>query len=236
VPRLATVLPPGVELRQGQTGDEHFIMSAGRHDEYLLVHGPKTVTASSDLKVALEVLGQAIREHVAGNAPEHVFVHAGAVGYNGRAILIPGMSFSGKTTLVAELVRAGATYYSDEYAVIDEEGLVHPYAKPLSMRNGASYDQTDHAVEAFGGTAGTEPLPVGLIVVSWFGQGVQWTPRQLSTGDAVLAVLANAIAAPDRPNEPLASVTKAVRGAVTLEGPRGEAAGVARELLNTLSA
>ena len=38
----------------------------------------------------------------------------------GRAIVIPGRTFSGKSTLVAELVRAGATYYSDEYAVEDE--------------------------------------------------------------------------------------------------------------------
>jgi hypothetical protein len=35
------------------------------------------------------------------------------------------LSYSGKTTLVSELIRAGATYYSDEYAVIDERGRVH---------------------------------------------------------------------------------------------------------------
>jgi uridine kinase len=41
-------------------------------------------------------------------------------------IAIPGRSFSGKTSLVTALVRAGAVYYSDEFAVIDRDGLVRP--------------------------------------------------------------------------------------------------------------
>src|SRR5882724_8587214 len=71
---------------------------------------------------------------VAEYAPRRVFVHAGVAGWQGRAIVIPGMSFSGKSTLVAELLRAGATYYSDEYAVIDERGRVHPYTRDLRIR------------------------------------------------------------------------------------------------------
>ena len=72
---------------------------------------------------------------VAEHAPRLVFVHAGVVGWNGQAIVIPGLSHSGKTTLVHQLVRAGATYYSDEYAVLDARGRVHPYPRPLGMRS-----------------------------------------------------------------------------------------------------
>ena len=57
-----------------------------------------------------------------------VFIHAGAVGWRGKAIVFPGNSFFGKTTLVAELVRRGAAYLSDEYAILDENGVVHPFA------------------------------------------------------------------------------------------------------------
>ena len=96
---------------------------------------------------------------------------------------------------MAELVRAGATYYSDEYAVIDEDGLLHPYAKPLAIRRAASYEQTDHDVSSFGGTAGVEPIPVNLIVLSWFERGAEWNPQRLSTGEAVVAVLANTVPA-----------------------------------------
>ena len=68
---------------------------------------------------------------------------------------LPGHSFSGKSTLVAALVRAGAVYYSDEFAVLDPDGFVHPYAKALSL-------DVARQVEELGGVAGDEPLPARL--------------------------------------------------------------------------
>ena len=67
--------------------------------------------------------------------------------------MLPAPSFGGKTTLVAALVRAGAIYYSDEFAVLDEQGFVHPYAKPLSIR-GADNWQVNHSVASLGGVVG----------------------------------------------------------------------------------
>src|SRR2546423_14565818 len=118
---------------------------------------------------------------VAEYAPRRVFVHAGVVGFKGRAILIPGMSFSGKSTLVAELLRAGATYYSDEYAVIDERGRVHPYPRPLQIREGEMSKQKKYRVEEFGGRSGQRPLPIGLVVISRYRHAARWRPRSLST-------------------------------------------------------
>src|SRR3954468_18151763 len=51
---------------------------------------------------------------VAALLPQRVFVHGGVVGWGGGSSVLPGASFSGKTTLVAELVRPGAASYSDE--------------------------------------------------------------------------------------------------------------------------
>ncbi|WP_157871812.1 hypothetical protein [Gloeothece verrucosa] len=97
---------------------------------------------------------------------DKLFVHAGVVGWRGRAIVIPGRSFSGKTTLAAALVKAGAIYYSDEYAVIDRDGLVHPYPRPLCIREGVGEQikRRKCSVEELGGQAGTDPIPVGLVV------------------------------------------------------------------------
>src|SRR5258708_16040074 len=74
----------------------------------------------------LEAFESHVQLTVAEHAPRRIFVHAGVVGWKDRAILIPGLSQSGKTTLVDQLIRAGATYYSDEYAVLDERGRDHP--------------------------------------------------------------------------------------------------------------
>jgi hypothetical protein len=233
VPRLDAILPPGSTVREPRDGDNHFILNTRAHSGYRLTYGAESFPAGADLKIALEVVGQRIREQIAQHAPHHTFVHAGVVGHNGRAILLPGLSFSGKTTLVSELVRAGATYYSDEYAVLDEDGRVHPYAKPLAIRNGG-YEQTEHDVTVFGGTQGVEPIPIGLVALCWYEIGATWAPRQLSAGEAVLAVLANTFSTPDHPDQALPAVTKAVSGAVTLEGTRGDAADCARELLRAL--
>ena len=83
--------------------------------------------------------------------------------HEGRAILLPGPTHAGKSTLVAELVRRGAPYFSDEYALIDADGRVHPYPRPLLLRDGSGYDQPRLATE-LGGMVAHEPLPAGLIV------------------------------------------------------------------------
>ncbi len=70
------------------------------------------------------------------------------------------MSFSGKTTLVRALVDAGAVYYSDEFAALDETGRVIPYARRLTFV-APTRAQTIYSVEQLGGVAGVEPLRVG---------------------------------------------------------------------------
>src|SRR5512144_1671386 len=160
LPRTRTILPPGSQEKEPAEDDERFLLLPHQNKVYSVLQGTDAVSGSADLQIALEVLDARLRAHIALQAPDHIFVHAGVVGYAGRAIVIPGLSFSGKTTLVTELVRVGATYYSDEFAVLDDAGLVHPYPKPLSIRSGG-ISQVDHAVEAIGGTAGVEPLPIG---------------------------------------------------------------------------
>src|SRR5918993_5932930 len=114
---------------------------------------------SLDLDDVFTAFESNIRLYVAEFAKDRVFVHAGVVGWNGQAIVVPGRSYSGKSTLIAELVRASATYYSDEYAVLDGRGRVHPYPRPLQIREDESAKQKKYPVEAFGGQAGTKPLP-----------------------------------------------------------------------------
>src|SRR6266849_5894476 len=80
------------------------------------------IARSRKFDEVLEAFESHVQLTVAEYAPRRIFVHAGVVGWKDRAILIPGMSYSGKTTLVDQLIRAGATYYSDEYAVVDPGG------------------------------------------------------------------------------------------------------------------
>jgi hypothetical protein len=69
-----------------------------------------------------------------------VVCHAGGVVHEGVGVVLPAHMESGKSTLTAGLVRAGAAYLSDE-AVAFTRGtaVMHAYAKPLSIDPGAWY-------------------------------------------------------------------------------------------------
>jgi hypothetical protein len=190
---------------------------------------------SPNLSTVLGVLEQHLQLYVAEMSPTRIFVHCGVVGWKGRAILLPGRSHAGKTTLVVELVRAGATYYSDEYAVLDRQGRVHPYARALRIRDSTGSTVERRAVEALGGRAGRKPLPVGLVVASSFRIGAAWRPRKLSPGRGVLELLSNTVPARQQPHAVLTTLHYIVAHAPVLKGVRGEADAVAPLVLALLN-
>jgi hypothetical protein len=169
---------------------------------------------------------------VAQLSTRYVFVHAGVVGWNGHAIVIPGRSHSGKTTLVKQLIQAGATYYSDEYAVLDSRGRVHPYARKLGLRDTNVAISKRVRAEDLGALTGTKPLRIGLVVSTNFHDAARWRPRQLSRGQAMLEMLANTVSARTQPEIALPVLRRALEQARALKGRRGEAAEVTHSLLN----
>lgn len=181
------------------------------------------VMGSLDRRLALGILDAELRMYIALNAPEHIFVHAGVVGVGERAIVLPGRSFAGKTTLVAALVRARAEYWSDEYAVLDADGLVHPYPKPLSVRIDSTRVTEERTVERLGGRAGDRPLPVALIAFTSYRPGVDFAPRPCTAGEGAIKLLEHSVAARSRPEQVLAAARRAATGASVLEGDRGDA-------------
>jgi hypothetical protein len=200
-------------------------------DGFYLTVGDEIVAEHANLQSALEQLTRALMVHVANYAPDRVFVHAGVVGWQGHALVLPGTSFAGKTTLVAELVRAGATYYSDEYAVLDEHGLVHPYARDLQMRQPGSPEQTAFTVKRLNGSVGTSPLPVAHVAFAEYTESGQWSPQPVSSGMAVLEMLRHAIPVQRTPVRVMATLAKMMETASAVRSERGEASETARALL-----
>jgi hypothetical protein len=198
---------------------------------YRINHANEMVAHGDDLQDILDLLAFLLQIHVAEMADDWVFLHAGVVAWNGRAIVLPGRSYAGKTTLVRELVRAGAVYYSDEYAVLDGEGWVHPFTRSLAIR-GETPRQVYYPVETLGGTAGTEPIPVGLVVLSTYRRGARWRPERLSPAQGMLALLNHAVPARRRPAAVLDTLNKVVAGAPVIRIVRGQARNVALRLLD----
>jgi hypothetical protein len=184
---------------------------------------------------ALMMLEMQLAAHIAISSLDYVAIHAGVVADGDRAIVLPGISFSGKTTLTRALVEAGAVYYSDEYAMLDDRGRVHPYARQLSFRP-PDGRPVELSVEELGGVAGTEPLPVGLVVITRYRPDGVWDPRELTPGAGALAMMEHAVPAEVRPEQTMRVLRETVSGALLLEGERGEASDLATALLQTLRA
>jgi hypothetical protein len=203
---------------------------------HLLYAGATRLARTLEFDEVVGELESALQLFVAEWALRRVFVHAGVVGWKGQALILPGRSFTGKSTLVAALLRAGATYYSDEFAVLDARGRVHPYARPLSLRQPDGVAPRRCSAAAFGAEVGTEPLPVGLVALTEYEAGQRWRPRALSPGRAVLALLTQTVPARRQPERALATLQRVVTGARVVKGGRGEADEVAAALLEQLAA
>ncbi len=164
---------------------------------------------------------------------ERVFIHAGVVALSDCLILIPGAGFSGKTTLTAELVKAGADYYSDDFAVLDKNGLVHPFPKPLSIRQSSTNlsEQTDYEVEHFGGRQAVKPLAVSLVILTQYESGASWLPQSLSPGHGLLEILKHANNSLRHPQFVLQVLQKVVTQARIIQSKRGEAETTALAIL-----
>lgn len=197
----------------------------------ILYKGWERVARSLDIREILTALTSELHFSVAVHARRMLFVHAGVVGWNNQAIVIPGSTMSGKTTLVQSLVQAGATYYSDEYAVFDPQGRVHPYPKPLSIRTEGGKHPELHTAESLGGKVGHKPLHVGMVVVSQYHPDSIWLPNVLSPGQAALALLSNTVVARAKPDLALSIFRRVVPNVLTLQGKRGAAEKTALDLL-----
>ncbi|HLU37014.1 MAG TPA: hypothetical protein VKZ61_14710 [Thermomicrobiales bacterium] len=158
--------------------------------------------------------------YVAEFATPYLFVHAGVVAWNGTAILLPGRSFAGKSTLVTSLVQAGATYYSDEYAVLDDEGRVWPYRRRVSLRNGPH--GLARRLDLARDDAPCEPLPVSLIALLQYTPGGSWHVERRTPGEAIMRLVDQTVAVRRRPADTLAYLGKAIEHATVIEGTRGE--------------
>ncbi|MEI7687596.1 MAG: hypothetical protein WCL32_21520 [Planctomycetota bacterium] len=197
-------------------------------DSASLFRGKRPIVRRQTLGNALIVLGRDMEIAAAVRNRQYIVVHAGVVGWRGRAIAIPGRSFTGKSSLTAALCEAGATYYSDEYALFDAAGLIHPFPRPIHLRLPAA--ARFHA-PIHNPVTVLEPLPLGVACISRYREGKVWQPRPLSPGQAALDFLGNSFAARHHPEKILPVLQRALAGALIWRSVRGEADMAARAIL-----
>ena len=236
VPLLLAALPPGYRRGLSDSAAQRGWRVSSAPDGSLQAFADGGVLVTHpDVAFVLEAVLSDIQLWVAEHSPERVFVHAGCVAFEGRALVLPGRTMTGKSTLVSALVGAGATYLSDEYALMDDDGFVWPYARPLSLRSGSQPRMQPLEVSDVVAVPPQGRLPVGMICALRYDPAAGWAVDELSQGEAVLSLIDNSVAARGRPEAVLSSLVAATEDVVAIKGTRDRAEVAAQRLLERAS-
>ncbi|MFN2201561.1 MAG: hypothetical protein ACK2UO_10155 [Caldilineaceae bacterium] len=226
--RVALLLPPLSNVCDAEELDSVYYISeelAGSGESpatYTLFRGSTRLYRGKQIETALARFEDIIFNEVGFWAhDDYLFVHAGVVAIGDKAVILPGESGSGKSTLVSALLDGGATYYSDDMAVFDRDGLVIPYPKPLALRTTESLAKRNVALKAE--QIGDRPIAVALVLATKFDPNVKvWSPQQLRGAAAAMVLLRNALAARRLPIPLIDRFRQSLTGALIFEGVRGE--------------
>jgi hypothetical protein len=160
-----------------------------------------------------------------------VAIHAAMLVHDGRAIVVPGPSHAGKTTLALAAIDAGIAVTSDEYALFDlATGLVHGWPRPLRIRRGEGRIERQALPPS-----GDEPVPVGMVAAIRFDPaGRPIAP--ISRSDAAIAVLENCVCGASRPTDAFDAAIRITAEALAVAGSHTDAARAIEQLLAMFSA
>lgn len=186
-----------------------------------------------------------VNRRIFARRPELVVCHAGALVFDGKAVVIAGPSRAGKSTLTLSLLLAvrGQRMLSDEFALFNiGNGTVEAFPRLLSARPGTrrflglsvlhlewdAFDPTGIFVEGW-----AEQAPIGEVFVL-AGRDDYTRVRKLGDAEAMLALLPNVMGA-ERGLAILDRVEAALKGVSVYElvaGPPQEAAAAVLEIVS----
>lgn len=231
--RLPGLFLPGSVPTDFASLDFEYSLEAEHEPEHYGAYcGSQALARRASLEGAITSISSSVQHTVAQHSREHLFLHAGVIGWRGKAVLFPGGTCSGKSTLVRALIRAGAVYFSDEFARIDAQGLVHPFARPLSIRS--SEGRIAVSAEQEGAEIAFEPCRAGAIVITHYRADGAWSPSRISRGQASLELLRNTVAVRSDPAKAIRYMSMLAGAATAIRSARGEAEANAPAILRTL--
>jgi hypothetical protein len=233
---LDRLILPGLQRQPAKEQKAGVSVRLSACPEGYAVHADgKLLGTAPDMRHAAVLVQAGIDDAVIEGMRGHVAVHAGVVALDGAAALVTGPSHAGKSTLVAELVSRGATYFSDEFALIDANGLAHPYPRALMLRDGTPSQRAVPATD-LGGVVGTGPAPVKLILQLVYESGASWSARPVPQSEGLMMLLENTRHILEEKPHLFGWLGAAVRKAACFRGVRGQAPEAAGRILELLRA
>lgn len=153
------------------------------------------------------ITSKVISEH----AGTHLMFHAtGLADASGRVAALVGRSGSGKTTAAIQLGRETFSYVTDETVVVQSDGSVLPFPRPLAVAERGSTKKRVHSPDELGLRDFEGPLHLARVLVLDRQEEAPADPRfeevDLLSGISELIPQMSALAAMDRPLQRLADL------------------------------
>jgi hypothetical protein len=228
------VLPslPGIDP---ELPAKEIVVRVFRNEEGFQLECDGTAGSARDVRALVVETVRLLDEAVVKHLTNLTAVHAGVVELGGRALLLPGETKAGKSALVAELLRRGAVYFSDEYALIDTHGQAHPYPRPLLLRN-AGPEQIPSLPEEWNASVGRAPVPVGWILALQYDPASSWHVTAVPQSEALLILLRNTPHALIESPRIVAALQRVCARAACYAGSRGGVADAVENILRLVEA
>lgn len=187
--------PPDVDARVTTCADGFEILVAGR----------ERVLAADPIQ-AVRALNHELMHAIMRRRPDLLFVHAGVVAWDERAIVLPGVSRAGKSTLVLALLAAGARFLSDELLVWDAaNGVARAFPRAPKLRDecvayfpalldacAGEGEGRFVPIEALGSTVVESAVPIAIVEPRWEAHRSDRLER-ITAAAAVLRLAASAL-------------------------------------------
>ncbi|MBI5321078.1 glycosyltransferase [Bradyrhizobium sp.] len=113
-----------------------------------------------DRPEALIHISEVVASRLAGRITAGIALHAAAVAWGGRSVLIPGQSGAGKSSLAAWLFDKGFDYLTDELVVLAADGAIQGLGRALMLKPDA-----DKIVGGFSRVAPLRRLQAGANLI-----------------------------------------------------------------------
>jgi serine kinase of HPr protein (carbohydrate metabolism regulator) len=224
---------PGTKADPEGADTVFFVGRSAESPGFKLQAGDLALASSPTLEALIPDLQNWMDYAILRKLTDKVAIHAGAVAYGGSAIVLPGPSRAGKSTLVAELLRRGFVYFSDEYALIDGKGHVHPYPRPLMLRKGGEPQPV--LASEWNAAIGRESAPVRLVVTLEHLPDREWSVRRVGQSEMLVTLLKNTPHILAERCNMLAALLRASANAACYVGVRNEAGDAADRILDLLA-
>lgn len=226
--RHEVVLPGGL-VEEAIISEPDYLVIRQDCGEFQLLQGN---SASEDYPGQKEVVAAvgSLAHHRIASESEELYIHSGVVAIRGQAILFPGASFSGKSTLVKALVDAGAEYFSDEYAILSfEDSLVRAFPRSIRLRHPQRMSvRTSKSGQIL-------VASMGAVFFLKYQKTSTYDVTRLSSGQAAMLLFSNTVAGDRFGEKALSRIANLTVGAPCWSGFRGEADDAAARIIQLCS-